>query len=295
MQLLLTILVYPILWLISILPHRLFYGVSDCICFLVFYVVGYRKNIVLKNLELTLPEKSEAELLKIRKEFYKHMCDMFMEMIKSMTISEEEVKKKYHVKNIEVLQEIEKEKSILIPCAHYANWEWNISINLYLQSKGFCIYQKIENPYVNKFVRKLRSKWNTTPITDKQTIRSVFNNEKNNIRGVYGMVSDQSPPWKKASYWSAFMGVKVPIHTGVEQLARKLNLAVVFLKVTKVKRGYYEAEFIPIAIDGKETASNEITDQFLRLVENQIEEEPAYYFWTHRRWKHRDKVPENFQ
>jgi KDO2-lipid IV(A) lauroyltransferase len=105
------------------------------------------------------------------------------------------------------------------------------------------------------------------------------------------MVSDQSPMVSKAQYWSEFMGITVPIFVGTEALARKLDLAVVFLKVSKVKRGYYQAEFIPIADRGKATKENEITEKFLRLAEQQIREKPEHYLWTHRRWKHRDKAP----
>jgi KDO2-lipid IV(A) lauroyltransferase len=105
------------------------------------------------------------------------------------------------------------------------------------------------------------------------------------------MVSDQSPMASRAQYWSSFMGIKVPVFNGAEVLARKLDLAVVFLKVSKVKRGYYKAEFIPITRNGKSTKEYEITEQFLRLTEQQIKERPEHYLWTHRRWKHRDKAP----
>ena len=117
-------------------------------------------------------------------------------------------------------------------------------------------------------------------------------NHQQGVRAIYGMVSDQSPQLKKARYWSDFMGVNVPIFTGAEQLARKLDLAVVFLKVSKTKRGHYCATFIPITLAGSETKENEITDQFLALTEAQILEEPAHYLWTHRRWKHMDKGPQ---
>lgn len=217
---------------------------------------------------------------------------MFLEMVKTMSLSKEAVKKKYHITNIEVFQEIEKTKSILIVCSHYANWEWNVSINNYVQSKGYAVYQKISNKYFDAFIRKTRAKWNTELITQKETVKTVVRNHQNGIRAGYGMVSDQSPQAHRAQYWKEFMGIKVPIFNGAETLARKLDLAVVFLKVSKVKRGYYQAEFIPITLAGSKTEKNEITNRFLELTEQQILERPEHYFWTHRRWKHRDKVPE---
>jgi len=276
------------------LPHNLFYGFSNFVYFLVYRVIGYRKKVVRGNLELVFPNKPKRELDSIEKEFYKHMCDMFLEMVKSMNLSKEAVKKKYHVTNIELLREIEKKKSILIVCSHYANWEWNISINNYVESKGYAVYQKISNSYFDNLVKKFRAKWNTVLITQKETIKTVVRNHQERVASIYGMVSDQSPQAHRAQYWKEFMGIKAPIFNGAETLARKLDLAVVFLKVSKVKRGHYQAEFIPITLAGSSTEKNEITNKFLELTEQQIMERPEHYFWTHRRWKHREKVPEKF-
>ncbi|MFS4491782.1 lysophospholipid acyltransferase family protein [Maribacter sp. 2308TA10-17] len=295
MQLLVFILVYPALWLISRLPYRLFYLLSDFVFFLVYNIVGYRKKVVRDNLKLVFPEKSEIEIRTIQKKFFKHMCDMFLEMVKTMGLSKEQMKERYHITNVELIQEIEKEKSILVPCSHYANWEWNVSLNLYVQSKGYAVYQKVANKYFDKLVKDFRSKWNTTLITTHETVKTVIRNEKNMVTSIYGMVSDQSPMVVHAHYWDKFMGITVPIYNGTEVLARKLDLAVVFLKVSKVKRGYYEAEFIPITLSGKNTEPNEITKKFIALAEQQIHEQPEYYLWSHKRWKHRDKVPLEFQ
>jgi KDO2-lipid IV(A) lauroyltransferase len=294
MQLLAFVLIYPFLWVISILPHRLFYTFSDIAFFFVYHVFGYRREVVQQNLNLVFPNKSIKEIHHIEKEFYKHLCDTFLEMIKSMNLGKDEVLKKYAVVNPELLREIEKERSIIILCAHYANWEWNVSINNYVNSKGYAIYQKINNSYFDAFVRKVRAKWNTTLITQTQTAKTVIQNHRNNVRATYGMVSDQSPQAHRAQYWARFMGIKVPIFNGGEALARKTGLAVVFLKVSKVKRGHYKAEFIPITLNGKETKEHEITDTFLRLTEAQIMEKPEYYLWTHKRWKHRGKKPAAF-
>lgn len=295
MQLLVFILAYPFLWLISILPYRLFYLFSDVVFFLVYHVIGYRKKVVRENLELVFPEKSEEEIHRIGKAFFKHMCDMFLEMVKTMNLSREDVKKRYYIINVDLMLDIEKEKSILVPCSHYANWEWNVSLNLYIQSKGYAVYQKVANVYFDRMVKKFRSRWNTELITTHETVKTVIRNEKKGVKGIYGMVSDQSPMVVHAHYWDKFMGITVPIYNGTEVLARKLDLAVVFLKVSKVKRGYYQAEFIPITLSGKNTAPNEITKKFIELAEQQIREKPEHYLWSHKRWKHRDKVPPEFQ
>lgn len=247
-----------------------------------------------ENLNLVFPDKEADEIHRIEKAFFRHMCDSFLETIKTMNLSKEEVRKKYDVKNIEILKELEKERSILIVCSHYANWEWNVSINNYVKSKGYAVYQKIGNVYFDNFIKKVRARWNTTLITQQQTVKTVVKDKRDGVIGIFGMVSDQSPQAHRAQYWSEFMGIKVPIFNGAETMARKLDLAVVFLKVSKVKRGYYQAEFIPITNQGKQTNENEITDRFLRLTEQQIRERPEYYLWTHKRWKHRGKEPAHF-
>jgi len=209
MQRLTYIIAYPFIWFVSILPYRLFYGLSDLIFFWIYHILGYRKKVVLENLSLVFPDKDPKELMVIRRKFYKHFCDIFIEMVKSLNISDEEIKKRYLLTNVDLLQKIEKEKSILIACAHYANWEWNVSIDLYVQSKGFCIYQKIANPHFDKLIRRIRGTWGTTSIEQRQTVKQVIANERNGITGIYGMVSDQSPQVSRAKYWNDFMGIKV--------------------------------------------------------------------------------------
>ena len=174
MQLLVYIIAYPLLRLISVLPNFLFYGFSNVVFFLLFYLIGYRRDVVQKNLELTLPHTSKEERRSIEKAFYRHLCDLFLEMLKTMNLTSDEVKKRYDIQNIEVLQAIEKKKSVLILCTHYANWEWNTSINNYLNAKGYAVYQKIGNVYFDKLIKRIRSKWNTTPIEQKHTVKTVI-------------------------------------------------------------------------------------------------------------------------
>ncbi|WP_350288541.1 lysophospholipid acyltransferase family protein [uncultured Croceitalea sp.] len=295
MQLVVYLLFYPILWVFSRLPFRLIHFISNGVFYILYNVIGYRKKVVYTNLKLVFPDKTEKELVQIQRKFYRHLCDMFLEMAKTMGMSKKEAMERYKLPNIELLQELTKTKTVLVVCSHYANWEWNTSINNYIDAKGYGVYQRIANPYFDKLTRRVRDRWDTSLITQQETIKTVISNEKNKTISVYGMVSDQSPMVKKGQYWSEFMGIKVPIFKGAEQLARKLNLAVVFLKVSKIKRGYYNAELIPITQNGSETKENEITERFLRLAEQQIYEAPEYYLWTHRRWKHRDKVPTEYQ
>lgn len=288
MQFLLYIFLYPLLWMLSMLPFRILYILSDFVYVIVYYIIGYRKRTVRENLALALPHLSEQERLVIEKKFFHHMCDMFLEMIKTMTISEQEIDKRYVFTNLEVYKELEKkEKSIALMCAHYASYEWAVSMNRYIDFKGYGIYKKINNPYFDKLVQDIRSKFKAYLITTKETIPVIASNYRSKTLSIYGFASDQSPKIYSVFHWNSFMGIEVPVHTGAEMLAKKYDMNVIFLRTKKVKRGYYEASFEIISENAKEVPNYKITDQFLKLVEQQIYEAPEYYLWTHKRWKHR--------
>lgn len=288
MQFLIYSISFPFLWIISKLPFRLFYWFSDCIYILVYYIIGYRKKIVRNNILIALPHVSEEKRLVIEKKFYHHMCDMFLEMIKTMSISSEEMKERFKITNIELLKEYEqKNKSIILLAAHYASWEWLLSINESTSFKCYGVYKKVNNKYFDAKVRAIRSKFKSVLVTTDNTIALINDNEKNGIMSLYGLASDQSPQVHKTFHWQEFMGITVPVHTGAEMLAKRYDLEVVFAKVKKVKRGYYEATFVPIANNPKSIPDYEITDAYLKEVEQQILEAPEFYFWTHKRWKHR--------
>jgi KDO2-lipid IV(A) lauroyltransferase len=288
MQLLLFIIIYPFLWFISILPFRLLYLLSDITYIFVYNIIGYRKKTVRENLAIALPHLSKKERLIIEKKFFHHMCDLFLEMIKTMTISEKEINKRFQFSNLEVYQELEKkQKSIALMCAHYASYEWAISMNSHIEFKGYGIYKKIKNNYFDKLVRDIRSKFKAYLITTKETIPIIANNYRNKTLSIYGFASDQSPKISSVFHWNSFMGIEVPVHTGAEMLAKKYDMNIIFLKTKKVKRGYYEASFEILSENVKEVPNYEITDKFLKLVEKQISEAPEYYLWTHKRWKHR--------
>ncbi|WP_318345007.1 lysophospholipid acyltransferase family protein [Flagellimonas baculiformis] len=296
MQLAIYILVYPLLWLVSRLPFPILYAISDGVYALLYYVIGYRKKVVRTNLELVFPEKSKEERLRIEKKFYHHMCDMFLEMIKTMGISNRQLQERFTFTNLEVLHRLEAQnKSVMLMFPHYASWEWVIALDKHIASKGYAIYQKIGNKYFDKLVRDIREKFGTTLITTKDTRDIVAWNKKEGRLSMYGILSDQSPMLKKALLWTPFMGITVPAHTGAEMLCRKLDLPAVYLKVSKEKRGHYRGTFKLITEQPEEMEEFELTKSFLKLVEESIREAPEYYFWTHKRWKHRNKIPQAFQ
>lgn len=288
MQYLVYLLVYPLIWIISILPFRLLYFVSDFVYIIVYRIVRYRKRTVRENLALALPHLSDKERLIIEKKFYHHMCDMFLEMIKTMNISKDEICKRFVFKNIEVYKELEKQgKSVAVICSHYGSYEWIISMNYYSDFIAHGIYKQLRNPYFDKLVHKIRSRFNAKLITTKQTIPTIIENNKNNVLSLYGFASDQSPRLNSAYHWTKFMGIEVPVHTGAEMLSKRYNMALVYLNTQKIKRGHYEATLEILSENPIEVPNYDLTDQFIKLLEKQIYEAPEYYLWTHKRWKFR--------
>lgn len=290
MQLVIYLLLYPLLYIISILPFRLLYAFSDFLYLIIYRVFGYRKKVVRDNLKLVYPDKSEKELKQITKLFYHHLCDMMVESIKSITISAETMRAHFTFKNIELIKELEaKNRSIVLMCAHYGSWEWIFILQTYVSHKGYAVYKQLSNPYFDKLFKRVRAKYNSHLITTKQTIPTLIKSKQNGELTINGFVSDQSPRLSKTHHWGSFMGIDIPVFTGAEMLAKKLDMSVVFFKVKRLKRGYYETTFELMAENPKEYPDYEITDDFLKRVEKQIHEAPQYYLWTHKRWKHRNK------
>ena len=291
MQRLVFWLTFPFLWLISILPFKLFYIFSDFVFLIVFYLVRYRRNVVQNNLDLVFPDKSSEEKKKIEKKFYRHMVDMFLEMVKSISISNEELKKRFSFMNVdEILKIRAMNKSIILACGHYASYEWMNALQLYgIDYRGFGIYKKIKNKYFDKMAKDIRGRYDGVLIRTVDATKTITENEQKGVLGVYGMVADQSPKLDRARAWTEFMGISVPVFTGTEKLATSLDMAVVYLHVEKVKRGYYSATFIPITYEPQSEQPFFITRRFFEELEKQILEEPQYYLWTHKRWKHRNE------
>ena len=294
MQRAVYLIAYPFIYLIASLPFNVLYIFSDFLRLIIYNLLGYRKKIVRSNLRKAFPHKSEDDLKWIEKRFYKHFCDITLEAFKSLTISSEEMQKRMVFKNLDVLTQFEKgNRSVIIMCGHYASWEWMLSIGYHTVSQGYGIYTPIMNKYLNKLIIKIRKKHRGNLISRYSAIQQIKNLHNEGNIAVYGFVSDQSPRPKPKSYWRPFLGVKVPVFVGAEMVARELDFGVVYAKINRVKRGYYEASFELISDQPKKTKLNRITDTFTEWLEQDIYSDPTQYLWTHKRFKHADKAPQD--
>ena len=284
------ILVYPLIILISILPFRILYLLSDLIYLLFFYVIGYRKKIVFENLKIAFPEKSDSELKILRKKFFHHFVDLFLETIKTFTISNREIIKRFSLTNKEDFTKFtNKHQKILLMSSHYANYEWLFSLNLFIDHHGFGAYKKVKNKYFDSFIRKSRGRFNSQVVPTKEFLGTVEKNHTKKIPCMYGLLSDQSPKIGQTRHWTEFFGVKVPVYTSCEMLAKKYNYPIIYMNTEKIKRGYYETTMHVLSENPREISDYQITDRFIKNLEEQIKKQPEYYFWSHKRFKHRDK------
>ena len=269
------------------------YLISDFFFVLLYYVFGYRKKVIFKNLSLAFPEKSSAEKERIAKKFYRHFTDIIVESIKAFTISEKEILKRYTYKNPELINKYAKEgKSIALVGAHLANWEWSCSMPLVTNIKCFGAYRRLNNKYFEKAILNTRERFGFIAYKTSNTVKELKNNYENNIQGLYLLLSDQSPELRKTYYWNSFFDVKVPMHTGAEMLAKKFNFVVINYAVKKVKRGHFEVEYQLITETPKQYKDYEITDLYTKITEENIRKQPEYYLWSHNRFKHKDRFKE---
>ncbi len=288
MNLLVYIIVYPFIWIISKLNFTSIYLISDLLYYILYYIFSYRKKVVRKNLELAFPEKSKKERRRIEKENFRNLTDIFLETFKSNNIKEKDLIERFSFKNPELLEKIyNNNQEVIVMCSHYCSWEWVFVIQKITKFKINAIYKKLSNKYFDKWTKDRRSRYGANMISTKETYREVSRLSKLKSLNFYGFASDQSPKKSKAVYWGNFLNNWVPIHTGAEVIAKKYNMATVFMDVQKVKRGYYEASFSLITEKPNSFKKFELTDKYIEFVEKQIRNKPEYYTWTHKRFKHR--------
>jgi len=275
--------------LVSLLPFWVLYGLSDFSYLIVYYIAGYRKKVVRDNLKRSFPEKTEKERLIIERKFYHHFCDLLFESIKSATISRNEILRRMKILNYnQVIRHYDEGKSVILMTSHYANWEWTYCFNLMLpKDKPFYqIYKKLSNNMSEKIVQHIRTRFGSVAVEVQELFPTLSTMKTEGRVGMIGMVSDQSPARNGMKYFSQFLNQHTPVITGTELIAKKYDFPVYYAQIRKVKRGFYTCNLLPICVNPAETEKFEITEKYIRILENEILAEPAYWLWSHRRWKY---------
>jgi KDO2-lipid IV(A) lauroyltransferase len=282
-----VILYYLIILPISLLPYPLLYAFSDFLFVIIYYLAGYRKKVVYQNIRNSFPEKTEQECKEIMKKFYRHFCDLIVEGLKTFTISEKQIHKRFVCINPEVIDKYYNQKrAVVVATGHYNNWEMlAVSVNLMIKHTGIGIYTALSNPYFENKMRLTRGKYGLEMVPTK-TIKQFLEDNKNRlIAPLFGM--DQSPSNPKNAYWMQFLNQETGVQFGVEKYAKDNDWPVLYCRLNKVKRGMYTLEFFDVTDKPKEMGYGEIVKKVTQLLEKDIINAPQYWLWTHRRWKHK--------
>jgi Kdo2-lipid IVA lauroyltransferase/acyltransferase len=280
-------IVKGLLYLFSLQPFFILYGYSNVLYFFVYNVFGYRKQLVLDQLRIAFPEKSEAELVKTSKQFFKNLCDSIVETIKLMSISRAELNKRMTANWDEINQWHAQGRIVQGHLSHLFNWEWGIVIcnwNTPYQFAG--TYNPLSSKIMDKIMLETRSRSGTICINMNEFPKHMASMQANKNL-LWGFIADQNPSEPRRGYWTQFMNRDTVFNKGAEMVARRYDNVVIFGCIKKVKRGYYNIELETIFEHGGQTADGEITEAYAQYLEQKIRQQADNWVWSHRRWKHK--------
>ena len=254
--------------------------------FFLFGLIGYRKKVVMTNLRNAFPEKEEAQIRAIAQEFYRFFCDLALETLKTLTISPATLKKRVLFEDISLFRRYyEQGKSVIVVMGHLGNWELGgARFALEPVHPLYVIYHPLHNPYFDRLMYHMRTRLGNRLYAMKETVRGMFENREQATATAF--IADQTPSPKQA-YWTSFLNQETPVFTGTGRIATKFNYPILYVSVWQVRRGYYRIESEVLAENPGEMTENEISELHTRRLEADIRLRPAYWLWTHRRWKHK--------
>lgn len=278
--------------LLSSIPFRVLYVISDVLFYLIYYVVGYRRSVVRKNLTESFPGKSEEELRAIEKKFYRFFADNLLESCKMATISQEEIRRRMKFNHVEEFNAVLREgTSVSLYLGHFGNWEWCSSVPLHFIDgvTSAQIYHQLRNEAMDRLILHNRERMGATCVEMRKTARYINEQTKAHKICVTGFIADQSPRKRDARYFLPFLNHQVPVLVGTEKITKHYGFAAWFVRVKRVKRGFYEADLVQMHENPKSLPDFELTAIYFRMLEEVINEQPELYLWTHRRFKHAKK------
>lgn len=276
---------------LSLLPLSVLYVFATVVYWILYYLTGYRRAVVSANLRNAFPGKSNEEISSIEKRYYKYLAALIFEIIKMATISKKELQKRYVFKNIDLMNAyFERGESVLACSAHYGNWEWGtLAIGLHVKAANYAIYKPLSNKIFGKWFDNMRTRFGNQLVAMRQTYRAL--SESKNKPSLFLFGNDQAPPKEESHYWIQFLNQPTSIQLGIEKIAIKTKRPVFYLKLRVIRKGYYELDCVPLCLHPDQTTGHEITDLHARFLEEIIREEPTYWLWSHRRWKHQPATP----
>ena len=288
-----------IIYALSLLPFRMLYVLSDILYVLVYKIVGYRRKTVSKNLRNSFPDKTKAELLKIERDFYHSFCDNMVEMFKLLSISPEEIHRRMTFSgNDEIEKSLDTHQFCFIYLGHFCNWEWISSIPLWAQRTDHVnaqLYRPLKNKVIDELFIELRTHFGATNISKYEALRHILTYKKEGRRAIVGFISDQSPTPINIYEWVDFLHQDTPVFTGTERIAKKVDAAIYFADVERESRGHYRLRLRLMTEDARAYPDYQLTEQYMRELEQMILRQPHLWLWSHKRWKHTRAAVEEVQ
>lgn len=279
--------------LLSYIPFRVLYILSDGLFYPLYYVIRYRRKIVRKNLTEAFPEKDLPEIKQIEKKFYHSFIDMMLESCKLATLSPQEMKRRMRFTNIEAVNTmLQQGKSVSVYIGHYGNWEWVSSMPLWLEKgvPGIQIYHKLRNPNMERLMMHIRERMGGICVEMYKTARYITELATRHQVCIIGFIADQSPKKREVRHFLPFLHHKTPVLTGSEKITKHYGFEAFYLDVQRTRRGYYEASFIHLHDDPQALPDFELTALYFQKLEQTILRQPELYLWTHNRFKHAERL-----
>jgi len=274
------------LYILSLLPLPVLHFFARLLYYPLYYIIGYRKAVVRENLVKSFPEKDIKEIIAIEKTFYKYLADLIFEIVKMPTISKKELRKRVVFHNLERIETyFKKGESVLACTGHYGNWELcMLALGEAASATEYVIYKPLNNEVFENWFNKIRTRFGNVFVAMRQTLRMVVATKDRPT--MFCFASDQTPVKHETQYVLEFLNQRTAVLLGLEKIALQTNRPVFYFDVKRVKRGYYKVDILPLCLNPKETEGHEITDLLFEFLSKTIKQEPAFWLWSHRRWKY---------
>lgn len=289
MTTLLFYIIYPIIWIITLLPLRILYLFSDINYFILKYIFRYRRKIILRNFNHSFPNKSKKEVSKFLSQYYRYISDLFIESLKVIHLSKKQMKKRFVITNPEVLEIINQSgKGSIAIVGHYGNWDWCTSASMWNTNLVYStLYKKIRNQSMDTLFLNLRQKYGMRMFDKNKVLRAVIELEKETHPYIMTFNADQCPKASDTKIWVKLLNQETAFFSGWERIARKMNLPIYYIDIKRPKRGYYTATLKLMCESPKEKDSEALIQMFANELEKTIKYNPVFWLWSHKRWKYK--------
>lgn len=278
-------LALPFIYLVSCLPFRVLYLLSDLMYLLLYRLAGYRRAVVTTNLERSFPDKSQEEIADIRRGYYRYFCDLCLEIVKTLTISSEKTKAHFRFDDTSLFEHFQaKKQSVIIVMGHLGNWELCGAYFSQLPlHRLYVLYHPLSNKYFDRLFYRMRTRHGTRLYSMKNAFRGMVRDRGELTATAF--IADQTPP-PSGAHWMTFLNQDTAVFKGTETIARKLDYPVIYLSVIRERRGYYRIESELLAEHPRDLPEHALTEMHTQRLERDIVAHPETWLWSHRRWKH---------